>query len=160
MVYGRIMQDGVPTNLVISSSDILFQSYFPLETQIEQSILSEWWDSPPLCCQRKPRGMRQGPLRYAGPPFKRDCEQFLWLCYHVLFSDAAHGADLTIESDTGYTPMALAVALGHKKSKGDFFYISFWMFDDDSFRHLQIFFHSSERVGELYFESLQAFDMT
>lgn len=41
------------------------------------------------------------------------------LCNHVLFSNAAHGADMTIESDTGYTPMALAVALGHKKSMYD-----------------------------------------
>lgn len=65
--------------------------------------------------------MRKGPLRYARPPLKRDCEQFLVLCYHVLLSNAAHGADMTIESDTGYTPMALAVALGHKKSKGDLF---------------------------------------
>lgn len=28
----------------------------------------------------------------------------------------AQGADMTIESDSGYSPMALAVALGHKKS--------------------------------------------
>lgn len=29
---------------------------------------------------------------------------------------SAKGADMTIESDSGYSPMALAVALGHKKS--------------------------------------------
>ncbi|NXR29091.1 RFXK protein, partial [Cinclus mexicanus] len=29
------------------------------------------------------------------------------------------GADLTEEADSGYTPMDLAVALGHKKGKGD-----------------------------------------
>ncbi|NXE84351.1 RFXK protein, partial [Cochlearius cochlearius] len=29
----------------------------------------------------------------------------------------AHGADLTTEADSGYTPMDLAVALGHKKGK-------------------------------------------
>lgn len=28
----------------------------------------------------------------------------------------AKGADMTIESDSGYSPMALAVALGHTKS--------------------------------------------
>lgn len=28
---------------------------------------------------------------------------------------------MTIESDSGYTPMALAVALGHKKSKHGLF---------------------------------------
>lgn len=30
---------------------------------------------------------------------------------------AARGADLTTEADSGYTPMDLAVALGHKKGK-------------------------------------------
>lgn len=30
---------------------------------------------------------------------------------------AARGADLTMEADSGYTPMDLAVALGHKKGK-------------------------------------------
>lgn len=34
----------------------------------------------------------------------------------VLCSLAANGADMTIESDSGYSPMALALALGHKKS--------------------------------------------
>ncbi|XP_076582321.1 DNA-binding protein RFXANK isoform X2 [Chaetodon auriga] len=33
----------------------------------------------------------------------------------LLYSLAANGADMTIESDSGYSPMALAVALGHKK---------------------------------------------
>lgn len=38
------------------------------------------------------------------------------MLYHLpLFSNAENGADMTIESDTGYTPMALAVALGHKR---------------------------------------------
>ncbi|NXA65068.1 RFXK protein, partial [Mohoua ochrocephala] len=31
----------------------------------------------------------------------------------------ARGADLTEEADSGYTPMDLAVALGHKKGKCD-----------------------------------------
>lgn len=35
----------------------------------------------------------------------------------LLSSLSAKGADMTIESDSGYSPMALAVALGHKKSK-------------------------------------------
>ncbi|NXY78922.1 RFXK protein, partial [Glareola pratincola] len=33
----------------------------------------------------------------------------------------AHGADLTTEADSGYTPMDLAVALGHKKGKWPLF---------------------------------------
>lgn len=33
---------------------------------------------------------------------------------------AARGADLTTEADSGYTPMDLAVALGHKKGKCPF----------------------------------------
>lgn len=59
---------------------------------------------------------------------KRDDEQFPVLCYHVLFSNAANGADMTIESDTGYTPMALAVALGHKKSMCDFLTLNNYIF--------------------------------
>lgn len=35
----------------------------------------------------------------------------------LLLSNLARGADMTIESDSGYSPMALAVALGHKKSR-------------------------------------------
>lgn len=34
----------------------------------------------------------------------------------LLYCVSAKGADMTIESDSGYSPMALAVALGHKKS--------------------------------------------
>lgn len=28
-----------------------------------------------------------------------------------------HGADITFEADSGYSPVALAIALGYKKSK-------------------------------------------
>lgn len=34
----------------------------------------------------------------------------------LIYSALANGADMTIESDSGYSPMALAVAFGHKKS--------------------------------------------
>lgn len=64
--------------------------------------------------------MCESTLGYVYSFFKRSDEQFPVLCYHVLLSNAVHGADMTIESDTGYTPMALAVALGHKKSMYDF----------------------------------------
>lgn len=113
IVYGEIELLG---------SDILFHSYFYLKHKLrkKKSILSEWWDSPSVCCQRKPHRMCKGTLGYACLFLKRDYEQFPVLCYHVLFSNAAKGADMTIESDTGYTPMALAVALGHKKSMCDF----------------------------------------
>lgn len=64
--------------------------------------------------------MCESTLGYVYSFLKCADEQFPVLCYHVLLSNAAHGADMTIESDTGYTPMALAVALGHKKSMYDF----------------------------------------
>lgn len=43
---------------------------------------------------------------------------YLINCYNYTVS--AKGADLTIESDSGYSPLALAVALGHKKSRYHF----------------------------------------
>lgn len=77
-------------------------------------------------------------------------------CDHVLFSHAANGADMTIESDTGYTPMALAVALGHKKSMCDFLTRDFLLVDYNfifTVMHFKV--NENVRLNLIFFSTVQ-----